>query len=144
MDHKDFDDVVGNRVKESLALLLPKGEEYSRDGDRLHNFKRAAGVQGCSPEKALIGMYTKHLVSVLDMVDDIDKGKVPCGKVLAEKMNDSHNYHYLLEGLICERAADENGRYAECTCGQDNADKEETTRENADSNAVRAGIKIRP
>ncbi len=103
MDFKDFNAVVDKRIKTCVDILVPKGEEYSRDGERLHNFKKAALVLGVSPARALLGMYSKHLVSVLDIVDDLDAGKMPKEAVLSEKMTDSINYHLLLEALIIER-----------------------------------------
>lgn len=98
-----FNNVVRNRVASCVALLVPKGEEYTRGGDRLHNFKRAGRVEDESPERALRGMDLKHRVSLMDIVDDLDKGILPSQKTLDEKMDDSHNYLLLLEGLIVER-----------------------------------------
>ena len=106
MKKTDFDKVVENRLEACKALLIPKGEEYSRNGDRLWNFKKAALVLGVSPEQALLGMDVKHRVSVMDMVEDVAEGKLPLEKVLTEKINDSINYLLLLEALIRERFED--------------------------------------
>ena len=98
-----FNQVVKNRVEKCVALLVPKGEEYTRGGDRLHNFKVAARVEGISPERALRGMDLKHRVSLMDIVDDLDRGVLPAQKVLDEKINDSINYLLLLEALITDK-----------------------------------------
>lgn len=103
MKAEDFNRVVKNRLEVCTAMLVPKGEEYARNGDRLHNFKAAGRMKGESPERALWGMYVKHLVSVVDMITDIEQGKMPSRKLLDEKISDSINYHLLLEGLIFER-----------------------------------------
>jgi len=81
--------------------MTRKGMEYSRNEDKLHNFKRAAKMLGVTPEMALVGMMAKHLVSILDMVDDLQyRDSRPAPELLAEKMNDTHNYLYLLEALL--------------------------------------------
>jgi hypothetical protein len=81
-----------------------KNLEYSRNEDKLHNFKVASRVLGCTPEYALLGMATKHFVSVLDIVNDINNhNRLPSEGVLIEKITDSINYLVLLEALIRER-----------------------------------------
>lgn len=104
MTTDDFNAVVENRLLACREILIVKGGEYARGEDRLHNFKTAAKIQDTSPERALLGMYTKHLVSVLDLIEDVELGKLPTDKHLEEKMTDSINYHLLLESLIVERS----------------------------------------
>jgi len=54
-------------------------------------------------EKALWGMYVKPLVSVIDIVEKIERGEqVPSNYV--EKMTDSVNYYLLLWGMLEDRA----------------------------------------
>ena len=53
-----------------------------------------------SPARALWSMYLKHAVSVRDIVQDADNGIFPDPAILAEKLNDSINYHLLLEGVL--------------------------------------------
>ena len=99
-----FNKLVAKRVSAFLNVLAKKDSEYSRNGDRLHNFKVAARHKGESPELALYGMFIKHLVSLEDTIRDADEmGEVPDSLVLSEKMNDCHNYLFLLEGLLEER-----------------------------------------
>ena len=110
MDCKKFDEIVAKRLDACSALLAVKGEEYSRGGDRLWNFKRAGEHRRCSPAKALLGMKVKHDVSIDDIVDRLDNGIIPSPYTVAEKINDSINYLLLLEGLIEElRSLVENG-----------------------------------
>ena len=97
-------------VKKNLIteVLLKKGAEYSRGNDRLSNFKRMAEIQGCTPEKALIGAWSKHLASILDMVDDLDgpvQSKTSKSHLAQwdEKIGDAINYLILLRALIEER-----------------------------------------
>lgn len=104
MKNEEFDNIVDFRIDRILAILRIKAEEYAR-GDRLSNFKRAAAMLGSTPERALVGMMAKHWVSILDMVDDIEKDISHEPSVWNEKIGDSVNYLILLEALVIERAA---------------------------------------
>ena len=105
MNHETFCDLTAKRFQACQDILARKSKEYSRSGDKLHNFRRASALLGCSPEKALAGMMTKHIVSVLDLVDDIDSGDLPQPDMdlVHEKIGDLINYSILLEALITER-----------------------------------------
>jgi hypothetical protein len=104
MDIKTFEKLTDARFKKCKELMIgSKNVEYSRNSDKLWNFKRAGQILGCSPERALLGMYIKHLTSLFDIVDDIDKGTLPTLEILAEKNTDSIDYQVLLEALITER-----------------------------------------
>ena len=81
-------------------LMLAKGKEYAEDEeDRLEHFKAAAALMGVTPEAALMGMLSKHLVSVSDMCMsgrryDRDRWR--------EKLSDSINYLVLLGAIVTE------------------------------------------
>ncbi len=102
-----FEQVLLSRIAKTKEVLGSKSKEYSSDEDKLHNFKRAARMLGCTPEQALIGFMTKHVISILDMVDGLAKGKTyPIG-VWSEKLGDNINYNILLEALVQERFNEE-------------------------------------
>jgi len=107
MNANDFAALVAVRLDNCNAVLTVKGEEYSRGGDRLWNFKAAARMRNSTPEEALMGMKAKHDVSVDDMVAGLATGKIPSKEAVAEKFGDSINYLLLLEGLIEERRKNE-------------------------------------
>jgi hypothetical protein len=98
-----FDEVVELRVQRIKSILKNKAEEYATE-DRFHNFRVAGRMDNESPERALWGMLKKHIVSVRDMIDWVDKFpeklNVP---IIQEKIGDSINYFILLEGLLYER-----------------------------------------
>lgn len=108
--NKLVDHVIDNLVKKTL---VKKGKEYQRGNDRLSNFKRAAAILKCTPEKALIGMWIKHAVSILDLVNDLEGVtesrvnilylKSLSKKMWDEKIGDAINYLILLRALIEER-----------------------------------------
>jgi hypothetical protein len=103
MTGADFDTLVTQRMAHCLQILTGKEQEYARGDDRLHNFKRAAAFDNDTPERALWGMWKKHIVSVADMIDDIEHGKLPSQERVDEKLTDMINYTLLLEGLLLER-----------------------------------------
>ena len=106
MTEEKFEEVFNLFVKLQKEILTRKSGEYSRNNDKLHNFKRAGQCLNCSPEKALSGMATKHLVSILDIIDDVEEGKIPDLALIEEKLVDYGNYIILLYALLKERIHD--------------------------------------
>jgi hypothetical protein len=97
---KEMFDLVVDMFQENITdVLRAKGEEYSSDTDRLHNFKVAARKSGMSPCHALLGMDMKHQVSIEDMVDG--RLTVTLERV-KEKVGDHINYMILLAALLLE------------------------------------------
>ena len=99
MTSEVFDQHLQHMQEVTVETLRNKAKEYATDGDRLHNFKVAADVQGISPTAALAGMMAKHTVSVYDM---IGTGKVYPLDLWEEKIKDSINYLFLLWALLNE------------------------------------------
>ena len=100
----EFKILVENRIAECTKLMLgTKNIEYTRNDDKLYNFKRVAEIKNETPERALWGMWSKQLISLIDIIEDLDICKMPDIKLLQEKLNDNINYILLLEGLIKER-----------------------------------------
>ena len=87
----------------TVDTLMQKAKEYATDGDRLHNFKVAAAIQGISPKAALAGMMAKHTVSVYDM---IGTGEDYPLDLWEEKIKDSVNYLFLLWAMVNEERAE--------------------------------------
>ena len=87
-------------------MFVQKHADYSRNGDKLHNFKRAAVRRSTIPEDALMGMAEKHFVSIEDMVDDLVLGIEHPLEKWDEKLCDAVNYYKLLRALLEERYAD--------------------------------------
>lgn len=111
MDNKTFHRLLMYRIALTIKTLGNKSPEYASDTDKLHNFKRAGKMLNCSPAKALMGMKAKHDVSILDIVDKIDRSytdkkyypkNVPTVELIEEKIGDSINYLILLEAIIKE------------------------------------------
>ena len=114
MNVKNFNEMLEARIKKTREVLAAKNKEYASDTDKLHNFRRAGAMENCVPEKALVGMWAKHIISLLDIVDNINlfeedvlteicMGEGLTKKMLEEKIGDAINYLILLEALIKER-----------------------------------------
>lgn len=104
MTINDFEQLAKARFDYCLNLMVgQKHTEYSRNNDKLYNFKRAGEILRCSPEKALLGMWIKQVVSLIDIVEDLDNGILPTEALLNEKITDVIDYPVLLEGLLKER-----------------------------------------
>jgi hypothetical protein len=104
MNHDEFQAVFNRQVKQCGAKLLEKSAEYATEEDKLHNFKVAATLNGETPEQALWGMQTKHIVSISDMVQS---GKQFPKEVWDEKLGDFINYAILLRAQIFETEMDQ-------------------------------------
>jgi len=116
MENDEFLKIVENRLIVILATLSEKNAEYTLgDNDRFSNFKHSAKIFQCSPEKALINFWVKHVTNVLDMMEELD---CKCGeeaycfpsfnpdkymKTIKEKIGDIISYMLILEGLLTER-----------------------------------------
>ncbi len=102
MTHKDFSLLLERRIKKTREVLDKKSREYSKEGDKLHNFKRAGRVNDEHPSQSAHGMLTKHLVSYMDMVKDLSDGKEYTREQLDEKFGDIINYFILQEAIFVE------------------------------------------
>ena len=99
MTNEVFVTILESRINAMRETLAAKAKEYATS-DRLHNFKRSARLLDCSPPQALLGFLTKHLVSIVDMVQ---AGNHPISQ-WDEKIGDAINYLVLLEAIVKESA----------------------------------------
>jgi len=119
MTQEKFNDVVGSQIEFCKSMLIKKGTEYAPENhapgemDRLAHFKKAAVMMNCTPKVALVGMLSKHLVSVVDMcLSD----RVYSKKQWAEKLTDSINYLMILRAIV-EEELDEKNRSEDSESG---------------------------
>lgn len=103
MTQIEFNNLVDYIVEKKIkAVMCNKSVEYARGGDKLYNFKRSAEIDGVSPVQALRGMDLKHRTSILDMMDDFEKGIDYPKELWHEKLTDHLNYTLLLWALLHE------------------------------------------
>ena len=100
MKSAEFDEILHRRFGLSESVMGCKAGEYASDKDRLHNFKAAAAMLGCTSAQALAGFLAKHIVSVMDLVRN---DKTPSQQLSDEKIGDCINYFILLEAIWKEQ-----------------------------------------
>jgi len=103
MTKNEFKEITDKLLKDCTKIRNIKSEIYATGGDRLSNFKSAAGLQRTIPERALFGMMSKHLVGLSDFVDCLENNFVVNKEEWDEKIMDSINYLILLYALLKER-----------------------------------------
>lgn len=102
MTNEGFETMLNDTFDKIKSVLLAKADEYAADGDRLHNFKRAAHLQGKTPVGALSGMMCKHTVSIYDLIEVYEEGRAIEPELWDEKIIDSINYLILLRAVLRE------------------------------------------
>lgn len=107
MDVKVFNELVDIELVKIKNILVKKTSEYNLSEDRLSVFKRAGELQSESAQAALLGMLTKHIISIYDMVKTDNNYDI---SIWEEKCIDSINYLLLLLALEVEKTdGDYNG-----------------------------------
>lgn len=104
MNTFEFEKIVNAQFSLCYDVLCEKAKQYSiGTDDRLHAFKVAADFQGITTKQALLGMLTKHLVSLSDMIaSDASYSE----GIWSEKISDSINYLMLLKAIVIEEQQD--------------------------------------
>lgn len=97
MTNAQFSEVLSWCLTQIHSTLEAKATEYASDVDRLHNFKKASALLGCTSLEAALALKTKHTVSIADMVTS---GKEFPLSVWWEKLGDEINYDVLIYALV--------------------------------------------
>lgn len=103
MTEQEFQEVLNARLIKIKETLSSKAKEYATDMDKLHNFNVGARLTGQTRERVLWGFALKHYISFLDILDSLDKGKLPSEAMVDEKVGDLINYLVLVEASIKDR-----------------------------------------
>ena len=103
MKPEEFKKAIAAYVSIIEQNLSNKGKEYATDADMLHNFNKGSNITGTSREKVLFGFALKHLISVMDMLDEVEKGELPGQFKMDEKLGDLGTYMALLYACIQDR-----------------------------------------
>lgn len=98
MQNEEFNYILERQLSSIEHVLGAKASEYATE-DRLHNFKQAAHLQGVTMRQALVGMMSKHTVSIYDMCMSDESFTED---VWDEKITDHLNYLILLKAVITE------------------------------------------
>lgn len=91
---------IDSLFKNLSLKLQEKAIEYSRNNDPFHNFNKGALQTGKDPRVVLYGFLLKHLISLNDIVDDLERlGKEPIESMIDEKIGDTIIYLALLRTM---------------------------------------------
>lgn len=102
MNQSDFHDFLEKQLTDMRNVLDSKSADYSTGKDKLYNFKLAAQIDGISPIEALRGMWLKHRASIVQGLDDLQRGVCRPESWWNEKLTDDRNYGILLQALLVE------------------------------------------
>lgn len=103
MTPQEFNALVEARFEKIKNTLIKKSEQYSRNNDRLHNFRRGAAFRKKTMSEVLGGMMLKHVITLYDIIDDIESGKKVSASLFDEVVGDFINYAILLEAVQNDR-----------------------------------------
>lgn len=108
MNNKDFTTLVEQTQRDTLSLLVSKGQEYAGTEDRLSNFKRGAQLTGTTPLQTCFVYMSKHYDSLATYVR---KDAAGFSQTLSEpiegRLDDLINYCVLMKAIISEAAQDD-------------------------------------
>lgn len=103
MNNKFFNSVLEETIAHIKESLFKKGLEYSRNEDRMHNFKVGARMTGQIRERVLYNFALKHHISIEDIRKGIEEGELPSKDLVNEKFGDAINYLILEKASILHR-----------------------------------------
>lgn len=99
----EFEKVVDETLQQIRETLIAKGKEYRRNNNPFHNFEVGARKKNITREKVLDGMMLKHEISIEDITNDLDSGKLPTEAVVNEKFGDVLIYLILKKAMFLQR-----------------------------------------
>lgn len=102
---------VESLISHCRGTLIKKGDEYSTEGDKLHNFKKSVDVAKklyaqfelsphITPLTCLIGFALKHHTSIADIMEGTQRNVTK--ELLDEKFGDAINYYVLADAIEIE------------------------------------------
>lgn len=107
MNNENFEKAIKRHISIIEGNLLDKAREYASDVDRLHNFTQGARIENQVTERVIWGIALKHLISVKDIIHNIENGIVPTQEFLDEKLGDWATYMALLYASIQDKINNE-------------------------------------
>jgi len=102
MTEKKFQKIVRSRLKVVEDILLKKGQEYTRDDDRLIVFRREAQRKNKTVLDAIDDIGGKHYSAFMNIIEDVREGKPISQKEIDDRITDIIIYTLLSETAIIE------------------------------------------
>tara|TARA_R110000822_G_scaffold127454_1_gene262948 strand:+ start:10226 stop:10585 length:360 start_codon:yes stop_codon:yes gene_type:complete len=110
MKKEFFKRVLSETLEQTKKTLGIKAMEYVRDDNAMHNFDFGARITGQIREKVIYGFALKHHISISDIRNDIEEGKLPSIDLVNEKFGDAINYLILEKASILHKIEDSNNK----------------------------------
>lgn len=93
----EFNSIIDAQIEDCREVLKDKFNEYQSGKDMLSNFNNIALMLKCSTSEAWLGMWLKHVESIIAMI----KGKACYDDYKwSEKITDAINYLLLLQCIL--------------------------------------------
>ncbi len=108
MKKQFFKDVLDQTIESIKQTLGVKAMEYVRNDNAMHNFDVGARITGQTREKVLYGFALKHHISIDDIRNDLENGKLPTIDMVNEKFGDAINYLILEKASILHKINQQN------------------------------------
>lgn len=87
-----------------LETCRRKQAEYAANGNAFHNFENATGISLHNERESTAWEFAvKHLQSVRDIIELIEKGGLPTQAMVDEKIGDIIVYMTLIHGMMTDR-----------------------------------------
>lgn len=104
MKKSEFEVYLRRRLRQLINKAIAKQKEYTRNNDAFHSFKRQASLRKHPAIDVLATDWSKHLVSLMDIVNDLetDKTKHISFDTILEKSGDNIIYSIIFEAMSKE------------------------------------------
>lgn len=99
--------VLNNQVALCMSRLCAKNNEYGNESDALYHFTRAAELHKTSSEDIALKYATKHLISVISLVEQSTRNEMLYKSFVDEKMGDLVCYLLLIWAMLSDKAVDD-------------------------------------
>ena len=103
MTEQRFEQIIEETLQQIREVLIIKGKEYRRNNNPFHNFDVGSQRSGLIREKVLDGFLLKHEISIADITNDIEQGKLPSIATIDEKFGDNLIYLLIKKASIIDR-----------------------------------------
>ena len=102
MTFKEFQALTAEHLKLQQEVLTRKGKFYNPNAARLESFHNTGQAKQETPERALWGMFYKHITGIQSAIYGLDRGVIPDYYRTTESLLDMTTYPILLKGLFLE------------------------------------------
>lgn len=101
---ENYNRTIDKAIRRIRDVLSKKASEYATDINPYHNFDEGLKLSfHDQPEKVAWEYMTKHMRSIMDIIDKSGNGESVSRELICEKFGDAINYLILIEGMLYRR-----------------------------------------